>query len=202
MAKAFSDSERETIRDRLCAAAEAFMGERGIRKTSVDELAAAARISKGAFYLFYRTKEELFFDVIMRRHEEIEGALVERFAKIASPTGSDLADLVLEFLHSTSESFFPKLLASGELELLMRRLPPELSENHLRSDAEMTGRLLSLMRGMSSVAAERYAAAFRAIFLLLLHREDIGAEYFDGTLDLLVRGVVDRMYAEMAEGGK
>jgi AcrR family transcriptional regulator len=202
MAKAFSDSERETIRDRLCAAAESCLGGRGIRKTSVEELAAAARISKGAFYLFYRTKEELFFDVIMRRHEEIEGALVEKFSKIASPTSSDLADLILEFFRSTSESFFPKFLASGELELLMRRLPPELSENHLRSDAEMTGRLLSLMPGMSSAAAERYAAAFRAIFLLLLHRDEIGQEYFDGTLELLVRGVVDRMYDEMTEAGK
>ena len=122
MAKAFSDSERETIRDRLCAAAEIFLGERGIRKTSVEELASAARISKGAFYLFYHTKEELFFDVIMRRHEEIEGALVEKFSKLTSPTGSDLADLIIEFFRSTSESFFPKFLASGELELLMRAL--------------------------------------------------------------------------------
>ena len=66
----------------------------------------------------------------------------------------------------------------------------------------MTGRLLSLMRGVSTESAERYAAAFRAIFLLLMHREEIGSEYFDSTLELLVRGVVDLMYAEMTEARK
>ena len=36
----------------------------GLKKTNVEEIAEAAGISKGAFYIFYESKEALFMDVI------------------------------------------------------------------------------------------------------------------------------------------
>ena len=57
MAKAFDDNERKLIKDKLKEGALLFIQQQGVRKTSVDELVKYANISKGAFYLFYTSKE-------------------------------------------------------------------------------------------------------------------------------------------------
>lgn len=62
--KCYSDQEREYIKKRLKEEAAACMGQFGIRRTTVDELVKRVNIPKGTFYLFYKSKELLLFDVI------------------------------------------------------------------------------------------------------------------------------------------
>ncbi len=62
MPKGFSEREKELIRTRLVEEGYRQFSAYGLRKTNVEELARAARISKGAFYLFYESKEALFMD--------------------------------------------------------------------------------------------------------------------------------------------
>src|SRR5512145_1088453 len=64
MPKAFSDHEKEDIRAQMLDKGKQLFEKQGIKKTSVDELAHAAGISKGAFYLFYESKEELFMEIL------------------------------------------------------------------------------------------------------------------------------------------
>jgi len=202
MAKAFSDTERGLIRTRLEKAAEEFMQTRGIKKTSVDELAAAAGISKGAFYQFFPSKEELFFAVIMNWHESIDTELMQKLSGLKSPGAADLVSVIMHFFRMAASSFFPKLIASGEIELLMRKLPPELSARHMETDEEFMSGIVAFFPGLESVSAARYASALRAIFLLLLHRSEIGEAHFDDVLEMLVSGVVARMFNERSQGGE
>ena len=74
MPRAFTDTERSAIRERLLAAGQDLFARRGIRATTVEQLARAAGISKGAFYLFYPSKEALFFAIV----EEVETAMQAR----------------------------------------------------------------------------------------------------------------------------
>ncbi|WP_291569132.1 MULTISPECIES: TetR/AcrR family transcriptional regulator [unclassified Clostridium] len=64
MAKSFTETEKENIREKLIAECEKSWAKFGYKKTNLDELCTKVGISKGAFYLFYRSKEELFCDVI------------------------------------------------------------------------------------------------------------------------------------------
>lgn len=72
MPKTFSDSERAYIRRRLMEEAKECLGLYGIRKTTVDELVKRVKIPKGTFYLFYESKELLFFDVFCTLHDEMQ----------------------------------------------------------------------------------------------------------------------------------
>ena len=58
MPKAFSEAEKEMIRRKLLEQGYKQFSTYGLKKTNIDELAAAAGISKGAFYIFYESKEE------------------------------------------------------------------------------------------------------------------------------------------------
>lgn len=53
-------------KEKLLVNCEDSWSKLGYKKTNIEDLCAKAGISKGAFYLFYASKEELFFDVIMR----------------------------------------------------------------------------------------------------------------------------------------
>jgi AcrR family transcriptional regulator len=63
MPKAFTEQEKELIRKRLLEQGHKQFSAYGLRKTNIEELAEASGISKGAFYLFYTSKEALFMDV-------------------------------------------------------------------------------------------------------------------------------------------
>ena len=200
MAKAFSDQERVFIQKKLRNVATEYLGKTGIRKTTVDELASAAGISKGAFYLFYETKEELFFEVIIQYHEKVEAELVKQLEELTEPTEQEIVAILLRLFREVNSSFFPKFLVGGEVELLMRRVPPEKHSMHMQNDTAMVTRIVNKISGIDPALADMYAASFRAVFLLVLHRDEIGAAYFDSVLEILISGIVHRMFSSASNG--
>src|SRR5918912_2045574 len=75
MPKGFSEREKEIIRSSLLEKGRVLFGTYGIKKTNVEDLTRAAGISKGAFYLFYDSKEELFFEILEQFEAEFRAAV-------------------------------------------------------------------------------------------------------------------------------
>ena len=59
MPKIYSEEEKKQIIQRLKEEANILMQEKGVKKTTVDELVKRVGIPKGTFYLFYPSKEML-----------------------------------------------------------------------------------------------------------------------------------------------
>ena len=68
MPRPFSERERDLVRQRLLQAGREAFASFGLRRTAVDDLARAAGISKGAFYLFFDSKEGLLLEILERHH--------------------------------------------------------------------------------------------------------------------------------------
>lgn len=64
MARGFTERERENIKRNLLKVGKESWTRYGCKKTSVDELCRQAGISKGAFYLFFESKEALFCEIL------------------------------------------------------------------------------------------------------------------------------------------
>ncbi len=64
MARSFTEHEKDNIRNRLQEACKQSWTQYGYKKTNVDDLCRQAGISKGAFYLFFESKEALFCEVL------------------------------------------------------------------------------------------------------------------------------------------
>ncbi len=71
MSRSFTEQEKENIQKRLLHACKQSWTRYGYKKTSVDELCRQAGISKGAFYLFFESKEALFCEVLCSVQEQI-----------------------------------------------------------------------------------------------------------------------------------
>jgi AcrR family transcriptional regulator len=59
--------QQERTRERLLDAAETLFGDRGIHQTSLDEIAAAAGLTKGAIYANFGGKKDLIAAILERR---------------------------------------------------------------------------------------------------------------------------------------
>lgn len=77
MPRGFSDREKEKIRTSLLQECKESWTKHGYKKTSVDDLCKMVGISKGAFYLFFQSKEALFCEVLCSVQEEINDMVYE-----------------------------------------------------------------------------------------------------------------------------
>ena len=64
MPRPWSEEEKKIIKKSLIKEGRKLFEKYGLQKTTIDEIVSAARISKGSFYRFYQSKEELYFDVL------------------------------------------------------------------------------------------------------------------------------------------
>ena len=196
MPRAFSEREREVIGERLRAAAREAFRAQGVRRTSVEELARAAGISKGAFYLFYPSKEALFFDVL----ERFEVAMRERLLRAVDAAPRDGPRLLLGTALSLREAE-PLLerLALEDAAQLLRTVSEEQARQLLQGDVAFVGEVVErLGRAGVRVGAEPtvLAGLLRALFFVSLHREEIGAAVYPAVADLLVAGLAGALVEE------
>lgn len=190
MPKTLSESERAYIKERLKAETEKCLATYGIRKTTIDELVKRVGIPKGTFYLFYESKEQLLFEVIMDFDREAQDALLKEVSALPGvPDVDEFTDIILRFYRQVGKSFLPRLMQNGELEYFMRTVPPELSRQHAERDKEAMKRMFAAFPGMQSDRAAVLSAAFRGVFLTLLFKDEIGAEIYEDALRVLIRGV-------------
>ena len=84
MPKSYSEQEREYIRKRLKEEAAKCLARYGVRRTTVDEIVKRVNIPKGTFYLFYKSKELLLFEVIQEQQEHVNRELFQTIAGIAN----------------------------------------------------------------------------------------------------------------------
>lgn len=67
------EQKREETRRRLTREGQRLFAERGFDATSVDEIAAAAGVSRRTFFHYFGAKE----DVVLSRHDDFERALLQ-----------------------------------------------------------------------------------------------------------------------------
>ena len=192
MPKCYSDQEREYIKKRLKEEAAACMGQFGIRRTTVDELVKRVNIPKGTFYLFYKSKELLLFDVIQEQHELVNQKLYQAISEVAdqSLSAEKLTDMIYEFYKMTEEMPIFRLMDSEEIELLVRKLPREVVEAHLQDDTDTIQKMFALLPVKKEADVKMMSAAFHAIYYATLHKKEIGEEEYDQALRMLIYGIV------------
>lgn len=153
MARSFSEREKENIRKSLMDICKQNWTQYGYKKTSVDEICKQAGISKGAFYLFFESKEALFCEVlcsVQREICEMAAATMEEekgkpgvvkalkliyraYDKNSFLYGSDTADYTI-LMNKVSEEQAKEMEQAGELSRQLFSGHPDLK---FRVDANM-----------------------------------------------------------------
>lgn len=196
MPKTFSDNERTYIKKRLMEEAQICLAQFGLRKTTVDELVKRVNIPKGTFYLFYSSKEMLFFDVFCTLHDELQATLLRWIDELKGNINAEtVTELIFRLYKQVDSTFLYSFIANGDLELLVRKLPPEVAVAHAQKDDFSIEQLLSLLPGVRLEGnIQVFSAALRAIFCTMLHRREIGEDVFDDAIHVMLRGVLFQLF--------
>lgn len=192
MPKCFSEQEREYIKKRLREVAAECLSQYGVRRTTVDEIVKRVNIPKGTFYLFYKSKELLLFEAIQEQHEIVNRELYQAISGLVTQglSAEKLTDAIFKFYKMTEEMPILKLLDSGEVELLARKLPREIVEEHLQDDTDTIEKMFALLPIKKETDIKVMSAAFHAIYYATLHKAEIGKKEYDEALRTLIYGIV------------
>lgn len=154
-------------RDRILEAAMTVFRRHGFRRSSIEETAEAAGLTRQALYHHFKSKEALFRAVIERVHD---GALADgqAAAERAEAAGKTLADIVVAHVAARLNAFVASFDGSPHVDELFsehlihaRDLYQHYATLHDAQVAATIGRAvrrerLSLVPGMTAAKLARY----------------------------------------------
>lgn len=188
MSRAFSENEKETIRAQMLEKGQKLLERQGIKKTSVDELAQAVGISKGAFYRFYESKEELFMEILEGLEADFRARIFDISIRPRHNARQHLAKLFKATLLTWDRYPLLKNFGMAEYEYLARKLPPERVQAHAHHDDEFVKEFIKRIRreGITVKASPRLISnLMKSLFFVSLHRDDLGKDAYVETMETL-----------------
>ncbi|MEU7748911.1 TetR/AcrR family transcriptional regulator [Nonomuraea sp. NPDC049158] len=190
MPSAFSAEERSRITELLLDTATRLFSTQGLRKTSLEELTAPAGIAKSSLYAFFASKEDLYFEAMLRQSEEVRRRVIDEGLN----RGSDTRDALRRFLHATvaeldANPLYRRLMSHPqEMAAVAAKLTPE------RMAAAAGGPMADLLRFLDTHLEgdpQILLGVLRAVLLTPLHAEHLGAEIYPAVMDRLIDAVTE-----------
>jgi AcrR family transcriptional regulator len=187
----------DEIRNELIKCGTQLFSKKGYKDTKVKDVTDLASISVGTFYNYFDSKEELFLDVYLKKHDKAKKELLDLFEKDHPPlkiidkavhrflemmqTDPILRAFFNPHIHEKYRQSLDMKRKQSQLNYAYELFAPQLEEWQKRGEIneEVDIRLL--------------LAVFDSIFYVLLHKEDIGEEFFPEIVDFLIDSVLCKM---------
>lgn len=144
MPKSFNEHERKLIKQSLIAIGASLLKTKNIRQITVEEITQGANISKGSFYSFYNSREELFWDIIKSEEQQL---IYEMIA--ISKQEYDLKTKIRHILYDVflRESWLIYSMPESDFQYITRKLPLEL----LKTDEERAAASIKTILSLSMI---------------------------------------------------
>jgi AcrR family transcriptional regulator len=189
MPKALSEQEKETIRAQFREKGKKLFEKHGLKKTSVDELTKAVGVSKGAFYLYFESKEELFLEILEQIEKEIQTSILEFVVKPNANPRKNVSDMLESFLLTWDAYPLLKHFSKTDFDYLVRKVPAERAMQHANNDEDFSNEFIKKIQreGIMVKASPRIISnLIKSLFFMGLHREDLGEAHYQETMDVMI----------------
>ncbi|MGC9530169.1 MAG: TetR/AcrR family transcriptional regulator [Candidatus Bipolaricaulaceae bacterium] len=206
MPRPFTDAERQAIAERLLAAGRRLFSRYGLRKTTVEEIARAAGIAKGTFYLFYPAKESLYADILLRAIPQMLSELIDR----SFAATDDVREALVRYLKGLVELIDTDELVRAAVAdpLAQARLLATIDVHDIqRRRGELLAPLLEAIataQGRGRLVAGdpmEIVQILGVIKVLPLYKEQIPAEQYPHLVDRLAQVIADGLSCPAREEG-
>jgi AcrR family transcriptional regulator len=199
MPKGFSEREKTLIRAQLLAKGRELFATQGIKKANVEDLTKAANISKGAFYLFFNSKEELFFELLGQFEDEYHANLIAAAARPGATPRQQVQDVLTQaFTIWRTHPLFTHF-NQEEYEYLARKLPEELVQTNLNKDEVFVAGLLGQWRAQGVVIdcdPTLFLGLMRALFYISFHEREVGSGISSAVINFFIDAIAQQIVRE------
>ena len=195
MPKKYSVQERANIRKDLLLHASRSLFHKGVQDISVDELVKKAGIPKGTFYLFYKTKEELFIDLLVSFRLDVQEDMLSMLQELDE--NHIVTSLTTVFSHLAEEIYSKgiyRLLDEQQLQIISRKSDEDIFKRE-------SGALLDFFKelfGYFAIDDSSDIAAFFSAFMMIVFSME-SAQRIKNPLsawNLLLRGLMLQLVGE------
>jgi AcrR family transcriptional regulator len=187
--RAWSEREKRLIKKALLREGKKLFEKYGLQKTTVNEIVRAARISKGAFYTFYHSKEELYFDIMEALEQEVRVHLYSRVFQPGVPHRESFKSFLGKMIDMLTEIPVYKQITSSDYEYLMRKLPEQRVKQHKKKDESDAARYFGewMEQGLiRKVDLESLNGLLLSFFYFVIHRDDFGDTCFEKVKEMWI----------------
>lgn len=195
MPKKYSEVEKANIKRDLRLHAERSLFHKGVKGTSVDELVKLAMIPKGTFYLFYETKEALFFDVLVSFRHQMQDEMMAMLQELdENHIVTSLTTVFAYLIENMYRRGIFRLLNEEEMHMISRKNDEDI---YMKEKKE----LLSFFRELFNLFAiddKDDIDAFFNSFLIIVYSMNY-ADRMKKPLDawrMLLRGLILQLVGE------
>lgn len=195
MPKKYSVQEKENIRKDLLLHASRSLFHKGVQDISVDELVKKTGIPKGTFYLFYKTKEELFIDLLVSFRLDVQEEMLSMLQELDE--NHIVTSLTTVFSLLTEEIYSKgiyRLLDEQQLQIISRKSDEDIFKRE-------SGALLDFFKelfGYFAIDDSSDIAAFFSAFMMIVFSME-SAQRIKNPLSawrLLLRGLMLQLVGE------
>lgn len=94
------EREKEHRREEIIKAGEKLFLKKGLYGTTMDEIARKCELSKGTLYLYFSSKEQLYFEIVCRAMDRLYHTFVQTIEGALTPLKSShaLVKVIIVFL--------------------------------------------------------------------------------------------------------
>jgi AcrR family transcriptional regulator len=186
MPKGFTVEEQQLIRDALLKEGKTLFGAYGLKKTSIENLTKSVGIGQGSFYIFYKAKEELYYEIFELEEQNFKNS-INNYIKKNSPSLSpyNLIKYVIEQIDINP--IIKQIYIDNTLEIIIRKLPKSRVILQNRRDSHV---LIPLVQNLQSQnllidkKPEIIAGLIRSVLMLSHHKKEIGEDIYFDTMNL------------------
>ena len=181
MPKAFSEEEKEQIKNQILKTAVELFHDKGTKSINIQELTRRAGIAQGSFYSFWKDKDALIMDVMLyRSRQKLDIAEKEFEASLHDPIGF-LSESIYRYSMDLLNKYREQPVYSQSFAILSRS--NSLSENRVGAIyKEFLSKLAAYWvehRAVQSMDVQGLINVITACPVLLSNAGQFDPEYFD-----------------------
>lgn len=181
MPKAFSEEEKEQIKNQILETAVELFHDKGTKSINIQELTRRAGIAQGSFYSFWKDKDALVMDVMLyRSRQKLDIAEKEFEASLHDPIGF-LSESIYRYSMDLLNKCREQPVYSQSFAILSRS--NSLSENRVGAIyKEFLSKLAAYWvehNAIQSVDVQGLINVITACPVLLSNAGQFDSEYFD-----------------------
>jgi len=193
MPRGFSEEQKKIINERLKKEGLKLFEKYGLQKTTVEEIAKNSGISKGAFYLFYPSKESLFFEIIEKIERDFKKKLFQEIEKSEEKPEEILRKLIMNSFNFIFSNPIIKNLSGKDLTYLYNTIPSQTIEKHMSVDISQFLNFISqqMDKGYFPKKDTQKLKSFFKIFEMIIFSKDrLDDLEFNSIIEILTESLV------------
>lgn len=179
-------------KDRIFDAAHVLFLERGFKNTSVADIAAIAGVAVGSFYLYFKSKEDIFVQIYNNENENIKAQILAKVDLDDDPVKVIRQIVEQIFKLSYNNQILQEWFSNAKLNSLIAQ-----ENNNVVEDSLIYSTLMRLIDkwfdkdlikpGMDKT---RIIGLFDALTVLDFHQKEIQTNNYQQLLDDLIEGIL------------